>query len=123
MLARGAKATGRSEPGGGCRHGDRGVPANLTFFSRSISTLLLPLESRFRFRSSARRSITRRSLSRRVPVSDAAELTAAALAAPVSPKPDRVSAIPGTLVPSPTSHRTGSVGLRECVFWICYYFF
>ena len=78
-----------------------------TFLSRSIKTLLLPLESRFRFLSSARRSITRRSLRRRVPVSDEAELRAAAPAALESPRPDRASAIPGTLAPPPTSHRTG----------------
>lgn len=77
-----------------------------TFLSLSIKTLLLPLESRFRFFSSARRSITRRSLRRRVPVSDEAELRAAAPAAPESPRPERVSAIPGTLAPPPTSHRT-----------------
>lgn len=80
-----------------------------TFLSLSIKTLLLPLESRFRFFSSARRSITRRSLRRRVPVSDEAELRAAAPAAPESPKPARVSAIPGTLAPPPTSHRSGPV--------------
>lgn len=78
-----------------------------TFLSLSIKTLLLPLESRFRFFSSARRSITRKSLRRRVPVSDEAELRAAAPAAPESPRPERVSAIPGTLAPPPTSHRTG----------------
>uniref|UniRef100_A0A8C0TRT1 Scaffold attachment factor B2 n=1 Tax=Canis lupus familiaris TaxID=9615 RepID=A0A8C0TRT1_CANLF len=84
-----------------------------TFLSRSIKTLLLPLESRFRFFSSARRSITRRSLRRRVPVSDEAELRAAAPAAPESPRPERVSAIPGTLAPPPTSHRTGPVLSRH----------
>lgn len=77
-----------------------------TFLSRSIKALLLPLESRFRFFSSARRSITLRSVRRRVPVSDEAELRAAAPAAPESPKPDRDSAIPGTLAPPTTSHRT-----------------
>ena len=77
-----------------------------TFLSRSIKALLLPLESRFRFFSSARRSITLRSVRRRVPVSDEAELRAAAPAAPESPKPDRDSAIPGTLAPPTTSQRT-----------------
>lgn len=42
------------------------VGASLTFLSRSISTLLLPPVSRLRRFSSARRSMTRSSLSRRV---------------------------------------------------------
>lgn len=84
----------------------------LTFLSRSINTLLLPPVSRFRFFSSARRSITRRSLSRRVPASETPDPTAA-VPEPDSPDPARGSAIPGLASPPPTSHTAGGCSGSE----------
>lgn len=99
--SRGDRSTWGRTSASSATSGPPQVPSHLTFLSRSIRTLLLPPVSRFRFFSSARRSITRSSLSLRVPASEAPGPTAA-VPEPESPDPARDSAIPSFLSLAPT---------------------